>query len=70
MSFGGLQTKKMENFCQSYSLDLNIFSHGNALNLFVIYLLPLSARAKRRFFQSADRPEADPKTAIVLIAHS
>jgi hypothetical protein len=28
MSFGGLPTKKMENFCQSYSLDLNLFRTG------------------------------------------
>ena len=33
----------------------------------VIHLLHLLAPVRQRFFQSADRPGADPKTAVVLI---
>jgi hypothetical protein len=46
---------------------LTFFRMGTRVHFFVIYLLPLSARVKRQFFQSVDRPGVDPKTARVLI---
>ena len=41
------------------------FFAWQGVHFFVIYLVPLSARVKRQFFQSVDRPGVDPKTARV-----
>jgi putative component of membrane protein insertase Oxa1/YidC/SpoIIIJ protein YidD len=58
MNFGELPTEKMENFCQSYLLDLNIFSHGTSLS-FICFLF----RCERcdDFFKAGIAPEWIPK---------
>jgi hypothetical protein len=60
---------KNEKFLSKLDTEFAAFSPIETREA-VIYLLPVSARVKQRFFQIAGRPGADPKTAIVLIDHN
>src|SRR5438874_4581993 len=61
---------KNRKFSSRLFTQFEHFLHENVRISSSFICLLLSAQVKRRFSQSADRPEADPKTATVLTDHS
>ena len=61
MSFGGLPTKKMENFCQSYSLDLNLFRTGTLESLCHLFCFLFRRERSDDFFKARIAPERIPE---------